>query len=199
MNKEQFFNELNKLLKALPEKERNKANTYYNELINDHIEDGMAEEIAIEKLGDIQSIADEILSDNGINTDNGIKTNKGSSVGSNILIGTLLVLGFPLWGSLLLAGALLLLSFYIILFCPIILFGSIAIAFLASSILCTVTALFIFLENIPYGIFQLGAGIIVFGLSIIFGWLLVSTTKSIFKLYSLTWKKVLALFKKRGA
>ncbi len=193
MNKEQFFNELNKLLKALPDKERNKANTYYNEIINDYIEDGMAEEIAIEKLGNIQSIADEILSDNGINT------NKGSSVGSNILIGTLIVLGFPLWGSLLLAGALLLLSFYIILFCPIILFGSIAIAFLASSILCTVTALFIFLENIPYGIFQLGAGIIVFGLSIIFGWLLVSTTKSIFKLYSLTWKKVLALFKKRGA
>jgi len=193
VNKEQFFNELNKLLKALPDKERNKANTYYNEIINDYIEDGMAEEIAIEKLGNIQSIADEILSDNGINT------NKGSSVGSNILIGTLIVLGFPLWGSLLLAGALLLLSFYIILFCPIILFGSIAIAFLASSILCTVTALFIFLENIPYGIFQLGAGIIVFGLSIIFGWLLVSTTKSIFKLYSLTWKKVLALFKKRGA
>lgn len=193
MNKEQFFNELNKLLKALPEKDRNKANTYYNEIINDYIEDGMAEEIAIEKLGDIHSIADEILSDNGKNT------NKGSSVGSNILIGTLLVLGFPLWGSLLLAGALLLLSFYIILFCPIIIFGALAIAFLASSILCTVTAMFIFLENIPYGIFQLGIGIIFFGLSIIFGWLLIYTTKHIFKFYSFTWKKISALFKKRGA
>ncbi len=61
MNKQQFFNELNSLLKSLPSKERKKTNTYYNEIINDYIEDGLSEEQAISRLGDVQEIANDIM------------------------------------------------------------------------------------------------------------------------------------------
>lgn len=192
MNRQQFFNELNTLLNQLPKKERNKTITYYNELINDYIEDGLPEEVAIAKLGNLQSIANEILLDNG-------KTpNSRSSSGSKIFIAILLVLGFPLWGSILLAGALLLLSFYIILFCPILVFGICSIAFFGSSIVCIIVTPLIIMENLAYSLVQLGVGIFLLGLSIVFACLTIQITKYIVKTSSFIWKKLLSVFKKRG-
>ena len=193
INRKKIFNELNSLLKQLPKKERNKTITYYNELINDYIEDGLSEKEAILKLGDIKSIANEILLDNEKNLNN------STSLRTNIWIIVLLVLGFPICGSLLLVGAILVIVFYIVLYCPILVLAFFTLTLLGTSIVCVVATPFVIMENLAYSLFQLGVGISLLGLAIIFAFLAAIVTKYIIKASIFIWKKILALFKKRGA
>ena len=68
MNKEQFLRELEKRLSQLPQSEREKSLAFYAELIDDMTEDGCTEEEAVERLGSVQKIAEDILLDAPITT-----------------------------------------------------------------------------------------------------------------------------------
>ena len=61
MNKEIFIKELKKGFKRLPGEEKRKQLSYYSELIDDMIEDGMSEAEAVARLGDVKDICDNIL------------------------------------------------------------------------------------------------------------------------------------------
>lgn len=61
MNKEKFLNKIDENLKTIPIIERMKIIQYFNEIIDDHIEDGLTEEQAILSLGDINDIVYGII------------------------------------------------------------------------------------------------------------------------------------------
>jgi uncharacterized membrane protein len=63
MNKHEFLAALRRELTALPHGELTEQLNFYNEMIDDLVEDGMCEEDAISKVGPINRITDEILSD----------------------------------------------------------------------------------------------------------------------------------------
>lgn len=65
MNKHDFLSALERALSALPERERREQLEYYSELIDDMVEDGMDEHDATERLGDVYTIAADILRENG--------------------------------------------------------------------------------------------------------------------------------------
>jgi len=60
MNRTEFFNELNKLLKNIPTEEKEEVLYDYNEHFEIGLKEGRTEEDIIESLGDINSIAKEI-------------------------------------------------------------------------------------------------------------------------------------------
>ena len=63
MNKQEFLRQLAAQLHSLPQSEIQKSLDYYEELIDDNVEDGRSEEEAVAALGDPKEIADGILLD----------------------------------------------------------------------------------------------------------------------------------------
>ena len=68
MYKDEFLRALEQRLDALPRSEQEKSLAFYAEMIEDMTEDGMTEEEAVERLGPVQKIAEEILLDAPITT-----------------------------------------------------------------------------------------------------------------------------------
>lgn len=60
MTKQLFLNELAAALHSLPREERYRTLGYYDELIDDRMEDGQSEEEAVESMGSPEQIAREI-------------------------------------------------------------------------------------------------------------------------------------------
>ena len=73
MNKQEFFKELAKKLNNFLKSEIDKSISYYEEMLYDHIEDGMTKEEAIKSFSDIDNIVKNIVSD--ISVPNIIKSN----------------------------------------------------------------------------------------------------------------------------
>lgn len=63
MNKREFLAKLEKALSRLNREERKRQLDYYEEIINDRIEEGMSEEEAVHRMGTVQGVAAKILSE----------------------------------------------------------------------------------------------------------------------------------------
>lgn len=91
MSKKEFMKKLSRALKALPAGEREKTLSYYDELIEDRREAGCTEEQAVDALGSVQGIADEIISDavaNGTRLKKGMpKALKAILIALGVLLG----------------------------------------------------------------------------------------------------------------
>ena len=196
MNKQQFLNALAEALKKLPREERYRTLSYYDELIDDRIEDGQNEYAVVESLGSPEAIAGDIFG-----SEEAEKTKKEYGKGAKIWIIVLLILGFPLWGSLLLVAVLLVLVAYILLCLPIVILGALALGFLGASVLGIVGTPFLIAEigiqNSAGGIFQCGSSIALLGLSILCTVALVYTTKGIVRASKAIWRGCTAGFRKR--
>ena len=199
MNKQQFLNALAEALKKLPREERYRTLSYYDELIDDRVEDGQNEDAVVESLGSPAEVAQSIL---GVEEEQ--PEHRPASRAARVWIIVLLVLGFPLWGSLLLTAAVLVLVLYILLYLPIVILGALSIGFLGGSVLGIVGAPFLALDvgiaagGLPAAGFQLGACIVLLGLSILCALALLSTTKAIVRASKIIWRKCTGGFRRMG-
>lgn len=114
MNKKSFLEMLKNRISHLPHSDVEKAITFYSESIDDRIEDGMSEIEAIESLGDIQEIADNIEQSISIPilVKEKIKESHNKSSNKALWI-TLIVLGSPIWGSIAFAVISVIFSIYL--------------------------------------------------------------------------------------
>ena len=98
MNKQEFLRQLKAALCCLPEADSAKSVSFYEEIINDRMEDGMSEEEAVASLGDVQVIARQIIRETPIvpKTFARVKNND-----NKVLFIVLAILLFPLWFPLL--------------------------------------------------------------------------------------------------
>ena len=63
MTKSEFFWQLMDKLSGLPDEELQDCLTYYTEMIDDHMENGLSEEEAVTAIGDVDDIVSKILED----------------------------------------------------------------------------------------------------------------------------------------
>ena len=198
MKKQEFLNELAAALHNLPREERYRTLSYYDELIDDRMEDGQNEEEAVSSLGDPESVAREILGEEEE------ETPVSTGTGRRVWVIVLLVLGFPLWGSLLLTGLCLLLTLYILLFVPVIVLVGLALGFLAAALLGMVGTPFLVLDvgilsgGLPAGLFQLGMAVALLGLSVLSAVGLYYTTKGIVRVSKWIWRWLWRSLTKKG-
>ena len=106
MNKKEFLTALGKALPHRGKALRSVLN-FYGEMIDDLVEEGSPEAEAIEKIGSVDEVAAQILSDGSF------ASTEGKSRSTRELL--LLILGAPLWIALLLAGFAVALSLYAVL------------------------------------------------------------------------------------
>lgn len=117
MTKLEFLEGLKNRLNCFNENEIENWLNYYSEIIDDMVEDGMGEEEAVNSLGDMDSIIDEILKQTSISKLAKAKLKRKSLSRLEI---TLLVVGFPLWFSLLVVAVAVVFSLYVSLWAIII-------------------------------------------------------------------------------
>ncbi len=180
MNKKEFIETLKQELKELQKNELDKIVNYYEELINDKLEDNIDEKEAIESLGNLNEIIEEIKNDSSIerveeNKNNQDKTReniqqkvvgnergdnqkKEKSVDRTIII-ILLIIFSPVWLSIIFSLYISVLSIILSLYLTVLAF---ALAGIAAIILIFTTGT----ANIPAAILSLGLGLFFIGLTI---------------------------------
>lgn len=116
MNRSEFTEKILSLLADYPQDKVMEQLEFYLEAIDDRKEDGMTEEEAVEALGSIEKIAEEIKINLPLTSLAGSAIKKSRrSAGNKTLWVVLAALGSPLWLVLVLCALILLLSVYIVI------------------------------------------------------------------------------------
>ena len=111
MNKQEFLAELRKGLAGLPQGDIEERVSFYEEIIDDRMEEGLSEEDAVCAVGHVDQIISQAKP---VKEDTATKKRlKGWQI-------TLLILGSPLWLPLLIAALAVMLSLYLSLWAGIL-------------------------------------------------------------------------------
>lgn len=165
MIKQEFLAQLRKGLSGLPEADIEERLTFYSEMIDDRMEDGIPEETAVSEIGSVDDIVSQIIADIPLGrlAKEIIKPKKKLKTWEIVL----LTLGSPLWLAILLAVFAVILSVYIVLWAVIIVLWS-AFAAIAACGLAGIAAgaYFAVSDNVLTGIAVIAAGIACAGLSV---------------------------------
>lgn len=117
MTKLNFLLALHERLSDLPQDEVEERLTFYIEMIEDRMEEGLSEEDAVAAVGSIDEIAGQIISElSSVPIAKEAKPKRRLKAGEIVL----LVLGSPIWLSLLIAAFAVILSLYISVWAVII-------------------------------------------------------------------------------
>ena len=195
MNKEMFFDQLKERLKGIPQKELQQAMDYYNELIEDKIEEGIMEEEAIDSLGEIDSIVNEILSSVSIPKLVKEKFSPKRKLKNWEIV--LLTLTSIIWLPLLFVATVVVLVGYICLWSGVISLGAVALYSLVNSYLVVMGLIDAFSGNVGSGFVLIGFGLFFIGMAIILGLLTYNLAKIMFKVCKKLILKIKSLFIRR--
>ncbi len=196
MNKKDFIDKLSNRLLGLPQDDILERLTFYSEMIDDSIEEGLSEEDAILQIGSVDEIVSQIVADIP-NSKFVIATQKTKRKHTMWEI-LFLILGSPIWISLLIAMILVVFSLYVVLWVVIISFWSVFISTIACSvcfIICGVA--FIITENLFSGCAMLGMGLFGSGVAILLYFGCNALTKLVFMFTKWTVKSIDKLIKRR--
>lgn len=165
MNKAQFIAGLRQRLSQLPLSEIDKSAAYYEEMIDDMVEDGKTEEEAVAALEDIDVIAERILQETPIHTL--VKSKVKPKGGWNALAIILIILGTPLWLPLALAFASIVFALYVVVWSLLLVFIVLVICMVFGG-LAVLVASVLLLSSTPGGaLFLSGCALICVGLGIL--------------------------------
>ena len=166
MSKQEFIDELRARLSGLSEEDVEERISFYSEMIDDRVEEGVSEEEAILQIGSVEDIVDGILRDMPM-----VKVVKDSVKPRRRLTGweiALIIVGAPIWLSILVSLVSAAFSVYVSLWAVVVslwaVFGSLC-AVSASGLL---TGIGILIDGSPViGLALMGAGLVCGGLSIL--------------------------------
>ena len=165
MEKEEFLEELRNRLNGLPQKDIDERVSFYSEMIDDRVEDGMTEEEAINNIGGIDEVVKQIASETPISSLVKERVKPKNDLGPVVI--ALLILGFPLWFPLLIVGLVLILVSIILIFVLVIVTFSVEAAFIGSAGM-TFVAFLVKLIDGGFNSGYLAISITLFGISLMF-------------------------------
>lgn len=133
MTKKEFMCKLKRRLSVLSKVEADERLTFYSEMIDDRVEEGLTEDEAVLAIGEVDEIAAQISAE-AMHLKNtfGIK---GMFKPQDKTQTLLLILGAPLWLPLLLAALAVAASLYIVLWALVITLWAVELPFLIFSLL----------------------------------------------------------------
>ena len=165
MTKHEFIESLRTKLSGLPEKDIQERLSFYSEILDDRMEDGLSEEEAVRDIGSADEIAKQIFAETPV-----IKTDKDKMKSKRkiqLWETILLFLGFPIWGSILISIFSVIISVYASIWAVIISFWAIFVSMIAcAGCSIGIGIAFIFISNPLTGMAMIGAGLICAGISI---------------------------------
>lgn len=165
MTKLQFLLALHEKLAGLPRNEVEEWLNFYSEMIEDRMEDGIAEEEAVAAVGSLDDIAAQITADIPLVkiVKEKIKSKRRMKAWNVIL----LAVGSPIWVSLLIAAVAVVFSLYVSLWAVVISFWAAFASFIVGCVGALTFAIGYCLSgNLPAGLVLIAAGCICASLAI---------------------------------
>ena len=165
MDKIEFLLSLEKALSGLPREELNEHIDFYNEIIEDKIEEGLSEEEAVSEIGPVEEIVSQVISETSLTklVKGKIKPKRKLKAWEIIL----LALASPAWLSLLIAAFAVILSVYITVWAVVISLWAVFVSLIGCAFGCVASGVvFACNGNIPTGIAAIGTAFVCAGLSI---------------------------------
>ena len=158
MNKQEFLTTLRRKVKWRSKSEADERIAFYSEMIDDYVEDGLTEDEAVAKIGNIDDISEQISSE--ADKEKVQKKNESGKI-------ALFWIGSPLWIALALVAVAVVISLYAVLWAAVIslwaVFGSlVGVAFGG----CIAAVVFGVSGNAVTGFAMVGAAIACGGLAI---------------------------------
>lgn len=181
MSKQEFLTQLRKGLSGLPQNDIEEHLMFYNEMIEDQMEDGVSEEEAVSAIGSVDEIVAQVVAETPLVkiAKERIKSKRRLRAGEIVL----LVLGSPIWLSLGIAAIAVIFSLYILLWAAIVCLWSVFASFAACSVGgATACVIFAVGGNGASGVAMLAAGVICAGLAIFMFYGCKAATKGAFML-----------------
>ena len=173
MSKQEFLAQLRKGLSGLPQDDIEERLTFYSEMIDDQMEDGLSEDEAVSAAGAVDEIVAQAVAEIPLVkiAKEKIKSKRRLNTGEIVL----LVLGSPILGIAVFA---VILSLYISLWAVMISLWSVFAALIGCSV-CGLLACAVFIANgiAASGLAMLAAGIVCAGLAIFMFYGCKATTK----------------------
>ncbi len=181
MNKQEFLTQLRNGLSGLPKDDVEERVAFYAEMIDDRIDDGVSEEQAINDIGPISEVVNQIIADIPITKLVKEKIKPARKIKAWEIV--LLVLGSPLWLAFLITAFALVLTLYIVLWVLIITVWAIFVSFVVVAVFGVVAGIvFAAMINSVSGMVLIAGGIVCAGLSILAFFGCKAATKGILKL-----------------
>ena len=181
MNKQEFFDALRQKLSGLPDRELDERLAFWGEMIDDRIEEGLAEEAAVAAVGNVEEIATQILSE--VPLIRLVKEKVRQKRKRTTLEIVLLCLGAPVWGSLLIALLAVIFSVYVSVWAVV---ASLWASFGATAICAPAglveSVLLIVLGKVPTALALVAASLVLAGLAILLYYGCLATTKGTWRL-----------------
>lgn len=165
MTKREFLEELRKRLSDLNDADFAASVAYYEEMIDDCMEDGLSEEEAVKAIGTPADAAAHILEDMPLGKL--IKSRVKSKEKLPVWAIVLLIVGSPIWLSLLIAAVSVVISVYASLWSAVASLWASEFAFAVSSVASLVSAPVLFaMGHVWTGLASIGASVFLAGLAI---------------------------------
>ncbi|MBQ1892748.1 MAG: DUF1700 domain-containing protein [Clostridia bacterium] len=181
MNKQEFISELEKALAGLPKDDVLERLSFYGELIDDRVEDGLSEEEAVAEAGPVDELAKQILADIPLQKLVRERIKPQRRMGAWEIV--LLVLGFPLWFPLLVVALVLVLCAYVVIWALIVCLWAVFVSFIAGAVCGVAGGVIDFFRGYRReGVMIIGAGLLFAGLSVFMFFACRAATKGAAKL-----------------
>ena len=197
MTKKEFLSELRSKLQGLPSEDIDERVSFYEEMINDRMDEGKTEEEAVAEIGSVEDVVREIAKDTPLVklVKEKMKPRRRIRAWEIVLI----VLGFPLWFPLLITALVLIMVFWILVWVLVIVTYTVEIALSAASVAGVVAFMAYFLNG-EMNYAAIGASIMCAGTAILFVFACIGATKGSIALTKgiITGIKMLFIGKKKG-
>lgn len=165
MRKQEFLHKLRAKLIGLPKQELEERLTFYSEIIDDRIEDGMTEEQAVLDIGSVDGISSQIIADIPLSklAKEMIRPQRRLKAWEIVL----LALGSPIWLSLTIGSFAIVLSLYAVLWSVILSIWAVFASLVVCSFGGFVSGIFfVMCGNTLTGIAMIGASVFCAGVAI---------------------------------
>lgn len=197
MTKQEFLDRLRRSLAGLPLEDAEERLAFYDEMIDDRMEEGLAEEEAVSSFGTPEEIADQILSEIPLSrlVRERVKPKRALRAWEIVL----LVLGFPVWFPILISLCIIALSVYVVLWSVIVSLYAVDLALAVSAVGGIALAVRALLQGQPAQAAALaGASLLCAGLAILLFLGCVKATKGAVILTKRIGRWIKSLFVRKG-
>jgi len=178
MNKNEFLEELRKGLSGLPQDDIEERLTFYSEMIDDRMEEGLSQEEAVAEIGSVKDIVSQIMSEIPLSrlVKEKVKPKRALRAWEIVL----LALGSPIWISLLIAAIAIVFSVYVVLWSVIICLWAAGLGIAGGSLGGILSAVIFSIQgNFLQGAAVLGATLVCAGIFILWFFICQQTLKGI--------------------
>lgn len=206
MKKQEFLDKLKAELWALSEEEKKSSLEYYSEMIDDRMEDGLAEEDAVAAIGSLDEIVEQIMTESPhapavVKKEEKQQTKAAQSKqkrGLEPWMIVLLVLGAPLWISLIAGAGSGIFGIYVGLWSVVIALYAVAFALAVCAIGLMVAAFsLLWIRQLGKGTVMVGGALVCAGLAILVFLLSNLAAKGLIALTKLIWNGITGIFKRK--